>query len=200
MLYFYPNKPILIHPDSSVIHEKSVDSDWWAEIKKNGTRLCLWKSKEDSVKHNSYNDFIFWNRHKEVLKYSPSNELLDQLRSLNIPNGTHIDAELLHHKTTNIKHFIYVYDIYRLNGEMIEETLDIRRKMIEDLIKDSSQIQVAKIYTKDFNKVFDEVIKTHENEGLVMKSKKGKIIWSFKKCQEVWWQLKVRKPSGSYSF
>lgn len=201
MIYYYPNKPILIHPTSSVIQEKSDDPNWWAEIKKNGSRLCLWKSKVDSEKHVNFDNFIFWNRKKELLSYTPSQELVDELNTLNIPDGTHIDAELLHQKTKHIKHFIYVYDIYRFNGKQVFETLDVRRRMIEDIVGDKLQhIQLAQTYKNDFLTLFNKVIVEEENEGIVMKNKNGKITWNLKTCVEVGWQLKVRKPSNSYDY
>lgn len=202
MLYFYPNKPILIHPDSPQIKEKSDDHSWWAEVKKNGTRLCLRKDKQEASKHKSFNNFVFWNRHKEVLNYDPSQSLLDELNSFKIPEGTHIDAELMHFKTKNIKNLIYVYDIYWYKGIQVTETLETRRKMIEDIfgIESSKHFEVAKKFDSDFVTVFKEVTIQEENEGIVMKSKKGLINWNLKVCPEVWWQLKVRKPSKSYQF
>lgn len=201
MLYYYPNKPILILPTSPVVQQLSDDPDWWAEVKKNGSRLCLWKSKEDS-NHKNFNEFIFWNRTKELLKYTPDPELLDELNSLNIPNGTHIDAELLHQKTKHIKHYIYVYDLYRYKGLEVLETLEVRRRMLEDLIskKNLKHIQLAQTYSSDFVNLFKKVIVEEENEGLVMKNRKGKIVWNLKTCVEVPWQVKIRKTNGSYQF
>jgi hypothetical protein len=201
MLYYYPNKPILIHPSSPQVKEKSDDLDWWSEIKKNGTRLCLWKSKEDSSKYKSFNDFVFWNRTKEILSYEPSQEMLDQLNTFKIPECTHIDAELLHNQTKHIKHFIYVYDIYWYKGKQVFETLEVRRKMIEDIFGNGlSHIQLAQTYQNDFVNLFKKVIVEKENEGLVIKNKKSKIVWSLKKCLEVPWQFKIRKPSSSYQY
>jgi hypothetical protein len=200
MIYYYPNKPILLTRDSLQVQQLSNDSNWWAEIKKNGSRLCLWKSKQDAAKHKSFNDFIFWNRTKEVLNYFPSTELLDELNSLNIPDGTHIDAELLHQKTKHIKHYIYVYDIYRYKGQEVMESLEVRRRMIEDIVKDGlKHVQLAKTYSNDFVNLYDKVTVDPENEGLVMKNKNGKIVWNLKTCVEVPWQFKIRKANGSYS-
>lgn len=201
MLYYYPNKPILVPPGSDIIREKSEDPDWWSEIKKNGTRLGL-KKDQGTTKLN-FGDFVFWNRHKEVLKYYPCPELLEELHSFRIPNGTHIDAELLHHKTKLIKNFIYVYDIYLYKGEEVLETLEVRRKMIEDIFGGQyKHFQLSEIYPDKFEELFnsDLIQKNPENEGLVMKSKHGKIQWSLKTCLDVGWQIKVRKPSGSYHF
>lgn len=203
MLYFYPNKPILITIESQTFAEKSEDSDWWAEIKKNGSRLALRNDPVESSQKKSFNGFVFWNRHKEVLSYEPSPSLLDELDSFKIPHGTHIDAELLHQKTKHIKHQVYVYDIYWYKGEQVFETLDVRRRMIEDIFGENRKhkhFKLADTFPSNFKGLYNEVIKESENEGLVLKSKKGKIQWSLKDCLEVWWQLKVRKPSGSYKF
>jgi hypothetical protein len=200
VLYYYPNKPILISVNSPALLANNSDVD--AEIKKNGARLCLWKSKEDSLKHPNFNDFIFWNRNKEVLKYTPSPELLDELNSLNIPDYTHIDAELLHFKTKKIKHFIYVYDIYRYKGKQLFCDLETRRNILEDIFKGKKfkNIEIAKRYQlSNYKALFDEVTKVEENEGLVLKNKKGTITWNLKDCIEVWWQQKIRKPNASYS-
>ena len=134
MLYYYPNKPILITIDSKLIAEKSVDPNSIAEIKKNGTRLCLWHSKEEALKHKNYKNFIFWNRHKSVLKYEPCPELLDELCSLNLPNTCHLDAELLHFKTTHIKHQIYFYDLYWFDGKQCFNEFEARRDILANIL------------------------------------------------------------------
>jgi hypothetical protein len=201
MFYFYPNKPILITTDCPKFEEVSADSNWWAEIKKNGSRLALRNDSVEAAQKTSFNGFVFWNRHKDVLSYQPSAELLDELVSFKIPPGCHIDAELLHHKTKHIKHTIYVYDIYWFKGSQVMEPLHIRRKMIEDIFGgEHKHFLLAKTYASNFKQVYDDVIKDVENEGLVMKHKEGKIVWNLRDCPEVWWQMKVRKPSGSYQF
>jgi hypothetical protein len=202
MLYFFPNKPILINPDNKIVLEKSFDTNWSAEIKKNGTRLCLWKSKSDSLKYKSYNDFIFWNRHKIILKYEPCVELLDELNSFDIPDGTHIDAELLHFKTKDTKNVIYIYDLYRYKGEQVFETLDVRRKMINEIFKNNTRhVQVAHVYEQEnFKELYDKVTQEDINEGLVLKDKRSSIVWSLKTCLEVAWQFKIRKATKNYSF
>lgn len=202
MFYFYPNKPVLISINCPKFFEVSDDSDWWAEIKKNGTRLALRNDPTEASCNTSFNGFVFWNRHKSVLSYEPSKELLDELSSFYIPSGCHIDAELLHHKTKYIKHFIYVYDIYWYKGCQVMETLEVRRRMIEDIFGGQQHkcFLLAPTYSTNFHEVYNNVIQDSENEGLVMKNKNGKIQWNLKDCPEVWWQLKVRKPSGSYQF
>ncbi|MCK9597341.1 hypothetical protein M0R19_09225 [Candidatus Pacearchaeota archaeon] len=202
MLYFYPNKPLLVPIESSVIDEKSVDPDYWAEIKKNGSRLALRKEKDEALKYKSYQGYVFYNGHKKrPLAYEPSPELIEELSYIKIPEGTHIDAELLHQKTKKIKHLIYVYDIYWYKGKQVHEALEIRRRMIEDIFKDHyKHFVLSKIYCTDFRKLFYKVITEEENEGLVLKSKEGTIVWDANSSPDVWWQIKVRKPNNNYHF
>lgn len=201
MLFFYPNKPLLIPIESPIVNEKSDDTNFWAEVKKNGSRLALRKDKTEATRHQSFNGFVFWNREKSVLKYTPSETLLEELYSFDIPEGTHIDAELLHQKTKHIKHLIYVYDIYWYKGKQVFETLEVRRKMIEDIFGGQyKHFVLSKTYQTNFRDLFYKVINEPENEGLVLKSKKGTIEWNLKSSPEVWWQLKIRKSSKNYQF
>jgi len=202
MLYYYPNRPTLLSPDSEFVKKMSDDKDIDAEIKKNGARLSLWKSSRDALKHPSFQNFLFWNRTKEILKYTPTEELLDELLSLNLPDNTHIDAELMHFQTKNIKHFIYIYDLYIFNGRQMLEELQYRRESLHNIFrgKKFKHLEIAQTYKTDFYSLFKQVIVTEENEGLVMKNKKGKIVWNLNKSSDVDWQTKIRKPSKKYEF
>jgi len=139
MMYYYQNRPFLFSPDSPVVQEKSNDPNWDAEIKKNGTRLKLMKVD---------NKFLFYNRRKEILKYTPCPELLDELNSLELPNETDLDGELMHAKTKHIKHFIFFYDIYFLNGVKVnkeivmtsKERLDCKLILIEKNVEVRKEI------------------------------------------------------------
>ena len=126
MLYCFPNRPLLISPDSEKVLEYSQDSNWDADIKKNGDRLVLRKTDK----------FELRNRHKTVLKYKPCPELLDEINSLDIPNNTQLDGELMHNKTKHIKNRIIFYDIYILGNEKLKSTLQERRDIIHGMFKD----------------------------------------------------------------
>jgi len=193
MFYFFPNRPLLLPIDDPQIVQYSNNSDYIAEVKKNGSRLCL---------HKVDGEYLWYNRDKKLLNYTPSSEVLVELESLNLPDNTHIDAELLHHKTKHIKNHIYVYDIYQYAGNPIMEPLSGRRQLLTEIFKSKSlnHFELATMYESDFIALFYDVIEKEENEGLVIKNLNGKIIWDMKKSPDVWWQIKVRKPNKNYKF
>jgi len=85
------------------------------------------------------------------------------------------------------------------------EPLSVRRRMIEDIFGDTltrtyKHFELAKVYPDNFEELFKLVIVQSENEGLVLKDRRGLIVWNLKKRLEVAWQLKIRKPSESYRF
>lgn len=192
MIYYYPNRPFLLNPNSPKVREFSNHPDWDAEIKKNGTRLELRKTTR----------FEFLNRHKKVLKYSPCKELLAELQQLNVPKDTQLDGELMHFKVKGIKDIIVFYDVYILGGRNVREELKYRREMLHDIFrgKTFNHIQISEVYESNFESMFDRVIEQEENEGLVLKNKKGKIVWNPMRSPDVHWQFKIRRPHKNYSF
>jgi ATP-dependent DNA ligase len=202
MLYYYPNRPILLSPNSPEVEIKSQDPNWTAEIKYNGDRLCLHYSDDlQGASACSHKSFTFYGRLNNILKYQPSKELLDQLLSLNLPKETQLDGELMHKHTTDIKHKIFFYDIYVLKGKDVREDLKTRREILHDLIKSKlPNIEITEVFPTNFRQKFEEVTKIHENEGLVMKDIRGKIQFTTNKSYDVNWQLKIRKPTKNYAF
>jgi hypothetical protein len=201
MIYYFQNRPILLPPDSTEVTVKSFDPNWDAEKKFNGDRCKLWYSQKPGL-HN-FKNFIFWNRHKEVFrKYTPSEEILDELCSLNLPMETDLDGELLHFKTKNIKHTIIFYDVYYFGNKQIMEELKFRREILHDCFKGKNFkcLKIAEQYETDFQSVFSDVIKSEEVEGLVMKDKRGKIQWNTVKSPDVAWLFKIRRPAKNYQF
>lgn len=190
-MYYFPNRPMLISPESPMVEAYSQDKLWIAEIKKNGDRLCLFKEN---------NKFVFMNRHKQELKYKPIDSIVEQLNSMDIPNGTQLDGELIHNHTKNVKHKIYLYDIYQIGGMRVSSVFQERRKILEALIKCNQNIELATQYKDDFVNLFKEVTKKEENEGLVMKKLDSMLSFNAIKSPDVYWQVKIRKPSKCYNF
>jgi hypothetical protein len=219
MIYLYPNRPILYSVDAPEILKFSYDPNFVAEIKKNGDRLCLQKEN---------GKFLWWNRHKELLKrYTPIDEVLDELNSLNIPDITQLDAELLHNHTKTDKHHLYFYDVYLWGGEYNHDTLRQRRVFLENLFagKKFKHLELAiqyvgkkpepnttvstdfdwlgperKITVPDFQQLYYKVIPVPENEGLVIKNLNGKLIFNTAKSNDVDWQIKIRREHKNYKF
>ena len=172
--------------------ELDADDNYDCELKKNGSRTVFWNTKDSAPK--KFGDFVFWNRHKEPMSYVPSNELLDELRSLELPNNTHIDLELLHMKTKCTKNYLYLYDLYLLGGKLMTGTLEERRNRLQELLKGKQyqHLSIAERRPRGFKDWYEEATKNPINEGIVIKDKRGKIVWNAKVSPDVTWQIKCR--------
>lgn len=180
--------------------ELDADDNYDCELKKNGSRTVFWNTKDSAPK--KFGDFVFWNRHKEPMSYVPSNELLDELRSLELPNNTHIDLELLHMKTKCTKNYLYLYDLYLLGGKLMTGTLEERRNRLQELLKGKQyqHLSIAERRPRGFKDWYEEATKNPINEGIVIKDKRGKIVWNAKVSPDVTWQIKCRVQHANYKF
>ena len=97
---------------------------------------------------------------------------------------------------------MYFYDVYILKGKEQRGILDERRKVLKELFgkRKYKHLQLARTYKKNFVPLFEKVIKNEEDEGIVIKSKLGKIKWNTVKSPDVWWQIKARRPEKNYLF
>ena len=195
MIYYFPNRPILINPNSDLVDQCSNDENWIAETKHNGDRLSL--IFEDKK-------FIFKNRKGELLKYSPSNQLLTELNALNLPDMTFLDGELMHNKSKTLKNTIFFYDVYVVNGNDVNDDLNNRRKILSSFFNDSkfNLISLTKQYNTGFRDIFNKIKDSNnaEEEGLVLKKLTGKLVFNTLRSDEVSWQYKIRKSTKNYSF
>lgn len=194
MLYYYPNRPLLLPPDHEKVDQFSNDVNWDAEIKLNGDRLVLRKINKQ---------FEFWNRDKRIFKrYEPPASLIDELQQLQLPDNTQLDGELMHFKIRSIKNKIFFYDIYIVDNQKIMSNLEERRQILHNFWnkRKFQHLHISSVYDTGFKKIFLEVIKKEENEGLVMKDKRGKIVWNVVKSPDVPWQVKIRRPHKNYQF
>lgn len=200
MLYYYPNRPLLLSPDHPRVIKCSNDLNFDAEIKKNGDRLVLRKPQKSKVM--SFNGLNFFNRQNKVLKYTPCSELLDELDSLRLPLNTQLDGELMHFHTKHLKHIIFLYDVYYFDNVKMRGTLTERRQIISDLFggREFKHIFISETFDSNFPELYKNVIKEKENEGLVIKDKRGKIVFNTHKSLDVDWQIKIRKSTKNYKF
>lgn len=191
MLYWYPNRPILIPPSELSNYE---GENWSAEIKMDGSRLVLRKMEDGK--------WQFMNRHKEPMFYRPIPAVMKELELLGVPPGTQLDGELMHNKTVNVKHRLVMYDIYTLGGKKQRGILDERREILAGMIdgKGFEHIVRSKVYASGFEELFNEVIACREHEGLVMKERNGLLKFNLTTSPDVAWQVKARRPNKNYSF
>ena len=82
-VYFFPEKPGLIHVEQPLTRQLSENQNWVAELKYNGSRLCLHRLPSGN--------WELWNRHGEKFSFTPNPELAAALEELNKrlePDGT----------------------------------------------------------------------------------------------------------------
>lgn len=197
MLYYYPNLPHLLPPDSDEIDKCSKDKTWIAELKMNGTNCLILKE---------VNKYHFFDRHGKILKYLPVKEVIDELDSLKIPNGSILNAELLHNKTKITKNTLFFHCILQWNKRLLNNiTFKEQRMLLETVFNkcEYNHLLLAKHHKGDFKKIFKKAINNDKEniiEGLVLKNLLGKINVNTNSSKEVWWMIKIRKPNKNYIF
>jgi ATP-dependent DNA ligase len=194
--YFYPERPRLLHVNQPLFESLSQNPAWVAEPKYNGSRLQL---------HVIDGAFHFWNRHQEPLVYTPSREVLDSLRSLDLKGYWLFDGEMRHNKTKGIKHQAVLYDVFIANGELLNAKPFWWRRQIMAGIKglfvgDDATVSLTHQYRDRFREAFDGLITRDEIEGLVIKNLQGRLNLGRTRATDSTWMWKVRKPSNRYHF
>lgn len=199
---FYPPKPTLISIDQRLFEKLDKDPNVIAELKYNGTRLV--HQRFPIISLSPRGEFEFWNREGSQLKYTPSEVLLSNLRSLNWKGYCVLDGELLHTKVKSTKHHIVLFDVIIWNGEKVTQKIfSERRKILE------SAFQVGKLFENlypapqwktGFRELYNLVIEIDYIEGLVMKRLDAKMVLGKSSSPVVATMWKVRKPTKNYRF
>ena len=194
--YFYPERPRLLHVNQPLFESLSQNRQWVAEPKYNGSRLQL---------HVIEGAFHFWNRHGEPLVYTPSREVLDSLRSLDLKGYWLLDGEMRHNKSKGIKHQVVLYDVFISNGELLNGKPFWWRRQIMAGIKglfvgDGETVSLTHQYRDRFKEAYTGLITRDEIEGLVIKNLQGRLNLGRTRATDSTWMWKVRKPSNRYHF
>ena len=189
-LYFYPEKPRLIHIDQPLFEELSNKPEWVAEKKYNEKRLQL---------HCLDGDFQFWNRHEALLNYTPTPQIISKLP----PKGYYLfDGGLRDRKAIGVRDKVLIFDVFVWNGQLqLGKTFRERRALLETMFEiEGDPVGLPFQFHLGFKQIFDNVIKDDEIEGLVLKNVKGTLDLGRTRGQDSKWMIKVRKPSGRYQF
>ena len=192
MVYYYPNRPILIPPDPKNPLEPKPDyltgleDRYVAEQKWNGDNTLIFT---DTLE--------LWNRSRARLKYAPAGKVREELEQL--PKGCLINAELVHNHTKTVKNTIIIHCIMIYKGEpLFGKTWADSRAILEEF-KYGEHVRLSPLWTSGFfdlwNKADGEVI-----EGIVLKDPSGLLKFSMVPIADISWMLKVRKPCKKYSF
>jgi len=194
-MIFYPPKPRLITVTQPLFEQLERDNRVVAELKFKGDRLVLKRMVDGS--------FEFWNRHGSKFDYTPSPELLKNLRSLDWIGDCICDGELLHKKTRHIKHHIVLWDVFVWDGKSLKSKVWAeRRAYLERLFggRRFGNLWISDIWRNDWKTIFKKEIPRNEVEGLVMKRMDAKLILGYTSSPVVPYMWKVRKPEGLYKF
>ena len=191
--YFYPEKPFLITREQTLFETCNQSSDWVAEKKYNGGRLQL---------HYIDSKFQFWNRHGALFNFQPNEEMQSALASLKLKGYCLFDGELRNNKVIGVRQKAVLFDVHIWDGEILRIPFIQRRKILESLgLKiEGEPLGIVQQYKTSFDKLFEEVIKDEEIEGLVLKSLNGQLKIDRKAGQDSSWMLKIRRPCKNYRF
>lgn len=199
---YYPQKPTLISIDQLLFNQLDKDPNVVAELKYNGNHLILKRFVPDTI-DGLMGGFDFWNRHGQVMKYTPSAELLKNLKSLNWKGYCVMDGELLHTKDKSTKHQVVLYDVIIWNGEeVIRKSFRERRAILDELFRGFAyeKLFATQQWNTGFRAIYDEAIRTSYIEGLVMKRLDARGTLGKTSSPVVATMWKVRKPTKNYRF
>jgi len=187
LIYFYPNRPVLIPPDKTYIDNLESSGLWIAERKWNGDNVLI-----------DTNTMEFWNRRKERHRFIPNDVMKDTLNKW--PKNAMVNAELMYYRTKEIKNIIHVHCVMVWNGQpLIGKTWGDSRKIIEDHIGMGPTVKASEIFKSGFWDLFQAADGTII-EGIILKQPAGKLVFSTTPINDVGWMYKVRKPCKKYHF
>jgi len=201
MLYYWPNRPILVPPDpDNPLHPKpdyinSLESSkkFIAEQKWNGDNTEIYTD-----------DLSFWNRYHGLHRYAPLPETTKALKLF--PKGSIINLELIHYRTKTIKNYLLIHSLLAWKGSVLTgKTWGDARLILEEFFQehqealDGSRLHLSPVWKSGFWKLFKET-DGEVIEGIVLKEPKGKLVISASKIPDVTYMLKIRRPSKKYKF
>ena len=205
MLFYYPNRPILIAADPDNPMEPKPDNlnrlesqgKYVAEQKWNGDNTLIFTD-----------DWSFWNRRKERLHYRPSEEVLKELKAV-FPKGCIINCETVDTKTKTVKDLLVVHCLMAWEGSyLIGKTWGASRAILEGLglpltVFGQSAYTNHVLLSRTTSEGFWNLYQMADGpiiEGIILKDAKGKLVFSTTPPPEVSYMLKVRVPSKKYNF
>ena len=227
-IYFYPEKPVLVHRDQDLVEELSQDDDWVAEFKYNGARCVL------TIING---DISFWTRHGAPMKTidtgdSRYQEMIKEIQA-SVPSTGHyqFEGEFRHKKVIGKQYRLVLWDCIIYNDEYLNKlTYDERRKLVLDhfstapvahgkvinLNEYRRRVTVIAQFHGDFRCLFAEFkslkpvkysnvkhlieFEDGEFEGLVMKNRNGKLNLGRNSNPDSKWMMKIRIETGRHKF
>jgi len=199
MLFYYPNRPILVPPDP--ISPMTPAPDYINSLEATGKYVAEQKWNGDNVTIDT-DDLSFWNRRKERHRYQPPAETKKALKRF--PKGALVNLELVHYKTKLIKDFLLIHTLLAWRGSALAgKTWGDARLILEDFFRsfdaEGTGLHLSPVWKTGFWKLFEEA-DGETIEGIILKQPAGKLVISASKIPDVSYMLKIRKPSKKYKF
>jgi hypothetical protein len=213
MIFYYPNRPTLIPPDPD--HPMEPQSTYLDNLEATGKYVAEFKWNGDNT--TVYTDDIsFWNREGKRLSYTPTPEVLVELKQF--PKGCILNLELLHRHTKNVKNLLIVHSIMKWEDILLlGKTWGDSRRILEKLtwlprtvgtqLSYDHHVLLAQIQKpghtapNTFWRMFKEAQACDEAiEGIILKDPNGRLQFSTTPLKDVNYMLKVRKPSKKYPY
>ena len=152
-----------------------------------------------------------WNRHQGKLVSNIDYGCLYKGKGKLTIVGEYMNHSKLDSKGNRFNGKLVIWDIIthcgtELIGTRFDERLDLLQslykvhkydKFISQIDKD---IFIVNNFEKDFDKIFEQIIKIDMLEGIVLKKKHGILESCTSDSTNKNWQVKVRKPTNSYTF
>lgn len=201
--YLYPPRPETAMPPTSLAF--MADKGYGAQVKKNGTCTVIFARGRE---------VIFKTRHPEQddgnhKAWKPLPEHVAFFANRSTKWNVYV-AELLHNKTPGIKNQLFIHDILVHEGEqLVGETMTYRAALLIDTLgvegvdegdqlRVTPYISIAKTFTDNFQKVWDNL--KPEDEGLVLKRMDAPLNRCIRRSSNSSWQVKIRRPATNYTF
>lgn len=189
-MFIYPSQPLkLTDIGSSFISGLSKSGKWIAEPKYNGSRCIIVTDKRGVPE--------FWGRN--------GRKLVGCHYDIILPPDSIFDSEwmMTRMKGIDYKDFFIVFDVYRLNGIDITDSLYERKKILENTgITKDSRIRLIDYHVGTdesvFKKLYDRFIERLELEGVVLKRlDQAPVLHRLKQLENNGW-IKIRQPDMFY--
>ena len=179
---------------------------WIAQVKKNGTCSVIFVSPEKKI--------TVMNRHNEEHKaWTPTAETMRDFARLPGDGWYVFVGELLHNKVPGIKDIHYVHDVLVADGEyLVGRTQEDRQDILHDLLMNGDAVEspnghyvvspylwLPVEYDGGFDNLFKS-LKSDEDEGIVLKDPKQKLIFCSRQKANVAGQVKCRRTHKNFSF
>lgn len=202
--WLWPPRPSQSVPATMLSYYQN--KGWYAQFKKNGSLALITIDPDRSV--------CVWNRHQELMNWSPPDDVKDQL----ITNFAHRGSwsvyvgELLHQKAREIKNTLYLFDVLVQDGELLEGSTYHSRlqRLAMGAVADSAyshlivtqNVWVARSFLGSvFEDLYGQISSEDSiDEGLVLKNPNAKLDPCINKKSNGGWQVKVRYGKKNFAF